>query len=273
MMKTLYFDCSMGAAGDMIMAALLELHPDPDRFLEKINGIGIPQAQVTREYRVRRGVKGSHMRVLWNGQEERSFDSHTGPAPDASYTKYENSSPLDIMKMVDDLRLSVKVSADVKALLSALFEAESVVHGGIPIQDIHHSRLGTMDAVIDIVGVSILMEELAADRVISSPVHVGSGQIHCRGGILPVPAPATEYILRGLPCYKGNRPGEFCTPTGAVLLRHFADSFEAEPKMDWVQCGIGIGTKDFGVPGGLKILFSHGAGRDHSVPCKNADKA
>ncbi len=102
-----------------------------------------------------------------------------------------------------------------------------------------------MDAVADVVGVCMLMDRLKVDRVCASPVHVGSGHVHCAHGILPVPAPATADLLRGIPSYGGEIPGELCTPTGAALLRQFAGTFGPMPQMAVEKIGYGMGSKDF----------------------------
>ena len=102
-----------------------------------------------------------------------------------------------------------------------------------------------MDAVADITAVCMLMERLAVDEVVVSPVHVGSGQVKCAHGILPVPAPATAYILKDIPIYGGAVSGELCTPTGAALLRHFANRFGSMPVLKPQSIGYGMGKKDF----------------------------
>ena len=105
--------------------------------------------------------------------------------------------------------------------------------------------MGTLDAVADVVGVCLLMEHLAPDQVIASPVHTGSGHVHCAHGILPVPAPATALILEGIPSYGGEIRGELCTPTGAALLKHFVSRFGNRPVMAVEAIGYGMGKKDF----------------------------
>ena len=101
-------------------------------------------------------------------------------------------------------------------------------------------EVGTMDAVADVVAVSLLMEELAPERVLASPVHVGSGQVRCAHGLLPVPAPATALLLRGVPIYGGAVRGELCTPTGAALLRHFVSAFGPMPPLRVAAVGYGM---------------------------------
>ena len=102
-----------------------------------------------------------------------------------------------------------------------------------------------MDAIADVTAVCLLMHRIAPEQVIASPVHVGSGHVHCAHGILPVPAPATAHILKGVPIYGGAVQGELCTPTGAALLKHFADRFGEMPVMRTEKIGYGMGRKDF----------------------------
>jgi uncharacterized protein (TIGR00299 family) protein len=130
------------------------------------------------------------------------------------------------------------------AVYGMIAEAESHVHN-TAVDQIHFHEVGTMDAVADVTAVCMLMNEIAPDKVIVSPVHVGSGQVHCAHGILPVPAPATADILRDVPIYGGSIRGELCTPTGAALLKYFADDFGSMPPMQVRAIGYGMGKKDF----------------------------
>ena len=102
-----------------------------------------------------------------------------------------------------------------------------------------------MDAIADIASVCLLLHKLAPDQIIASPIHVGSGQVKCAHGILPVPAPATAYILKDIPIYSASIQGELCTPTGAALLKHFVTRFDQMPLMTPASTGYGMGTKDF----------------------------
>lgn len=131
-----------------------------------------------------------------------------------------------------------------KAVYTLIAEAESKAHGK-PVYEIHFHEVGTMDAIADIAGVCLLMHEIGADQIYATPVHVGSGNVHCAHGILPVPAPATAHILRGVPTYSTEIKGELCTPTGAALLKHFVKEFREMPVMTVQEIGYGMGKKDF----------------------------
>ena len=268
-MKTLYLECAMGAAGDMLTAALLELTGDRQAFLDKMNTIGLPGVRVVAEESVKCGITGTHIRVTVDGAEEESADAeehhhhhvhdhehphehdhdHGQPHDEAheheySHGHHHHASAADIEALIDGLDVSERVKKDAKAVYGLIAEAESKVHGR-PVREIHFHEVGTLDAVADVVGVCLLMEALSPDQVIVSPVHTGSGHVHCAHGILPVPAPATALILQGIPSYGGQVRGELCTPTGAALLRCFASGFGDRPVMTVEKIGYGMGKKDF----------------------------
>ena len=150
----------------------------------------------------------------------------------------------DIENIINGLNVSDKVKADALAVYGLIAEAESKAHGK-PVTDIHFHEVGTMDAVADIVGVCVLLEQIGADKIVVSPLATGFGQVRCAHGILPVPAPATASIIEGIPTYSGDVEGELLTPTGAALLKHFADSFGTRPVMAIEKTGYGMGKKDF----------------------------
>ena len=286
-MKTLYLECNMGAAGDMIMAALLELHGNPMEFLDKLNGLGIPGVKVEANAAVKHGITGTHVSVLVGGKEEISEDvgrhhhghshdehthhshhsheghshhhhdhhsheahshhhhdhhSHSHSHEDAH--SHSHGSYSDIEHLIGHLNVSETVKKNALGIYKLIAEAESRAHG-IPVTQIHFHEVGEMDAVADIVGVCMLIESLAPEKIIASPVHVGSGNVRCAHGILPVPAPATAFILRDAPIYGGDIRGELCTPTGAAILKHFASEFGAVPTMKIAKIGYGMGKKDF----------------------------
>ena len=282
-MKTLYIDCGMGAAGDMLTAALLDLFPDKEKMVERLNGLGIPGV----EYRLSKASKcvigGYHMDVIVNGQMEdehlherhgnshgehghehadsaHTHEEHGYEHTDASHSHedmsyhHESTHSHDhghhhmgmhgIEHLVLDLGLSADIEKDVLAVYKLIADAESEVHG-VPVSEIHFHEVGTMDAVADIVAVCYLINELSVDEIAASPVNVGSGSVHCAHGILPVPAPATALILKGIPIYNDGINGELTTPTGAALLKHYVNRYSDMPRMTVSSIGYGMGKKDF----------------------------
>lgn len=261
MAKTLYLDCGMGAAGDMLTAALLELLPNREAFTAELNALSIPSVTFTTETVQKCGITGTHMTVKVNGEEESENmhahaheHMHTSEQISHHHHHHHHSGMHEISHIIDDLPVSNQVKADVRAVYALIAEAESHVHNK-PVTEIHFHEVGTMDAVADITAVCLLMERLAPEQVVVSPIHVGSGQVKCAHGILPVPAPATAYILRGVPIYGGSIQGELCTPTGAALLRHFATKFGDMPVMKTTAIGYGMGKKDFEAANCVRALF------------------
>jgi uncharacterized protein (TIGR00299 family) protein len=287
-MKTLYLECAMGAAGDMLMAALLELLPDPDAFIDRMNRLGIPGVHVARLEAVKCGITGTRIEVKIRGEEEESLDvpanghAHAHPhdhehdydhddhdhhhdhehddhdhhhdhAHDHDH-EHAHAGLEDLHSLIKGLPVSDSVRENAIAVYRLLAEAESHVHGR-PVEEIHLHEVGAMDAVADIVGVCLILEALAPDRVLASPIHVGSGQVRCQHGILPVPAPATAYLLRGLPIYGGAIRGELTTPTGAALLRHFVTAFGPMPVMRVESVGYGMGKKDFEAANCVRVFL------------------
>lgn len=239
-MRIIYLDCGMGAAGDMLTGALLELLPDPDAFLDKLNHLGIPQVEFKTEKLSKAGILGTKMTVLVHGEEEgQEHELHHKHHHTHHHTKLA-----DIHQLVSALELSESAREKILKVYAAIAEAESHVHG-VPVEEIHFHEVGNLDALADITAVCLLLEELAVEKIVASPICVGFGQVECAHGILPVPAPATAYILRGLPVYSGKIEGELCTPTGAALLKTFVSEFRELPLMKIQSIGYGMGKKDF----------------------------
>lgn len=263
-MKTLYLECAMGAAGDMLTAALLELIDDRQGFLNMLNGIGIPTVSVSCVSEQRSGICGTRMIVSVNGEEEgHGAHHHQGNV---------HSSALDIKQIISGLEVSEKVRGDITAVYDIIAEAEGQVHG-TRAELVHFHELGAMDALADIAAVCLLMEALSPERVCCSPIHVGSGFVTCAHGVLPVPAPATALILRGLPIYGGDVKGELCTPTGAALLRYFATEFGSMPPIITEKIGYGMGTKEFSQVNCVRAFWGSSEDSDEGIIelCCNLD--
>ena len=252
-MKELFFDCSMGAAGDMLSASLLELFADKDAVLAELNALGIPGVRFAAEESVKCGVKGTRLTVTVHGQEE---DEHLH---DGVHGHHRHATPTDIRAIVEGLALPEEVCSDVLAVYESIARAESAVHGA-PVTEIHFHEVGSMDAVADVAAFCTLVARLAPDHISASPIHVGSGQVKCAHGILPVPAPATALLLRDVPIYSGEIRGELCTPTGAALLKHYVNSFGPMPPIRTEKIGYGMGKKDFPAANCVRAFWGESAG-------------
>jgi len=291
--KTLYLECNMGAAGDMLMGALYELLEDKAGFLNTMNRL-IPGVAVEARAAVTCGIRGTHMAVTVHGEEEHSHDAALGAAGpavhehshtpvhetahdeahhghhdhaethdhdhahehghphdhahdhehDHGHHHHHHSGPADIDAILNGLDVPEQVRADAKAVYARIADAEAKAHG-VPVEQIHFHEVGALDAVADVTGVCLALHLLQPERIVVSPIHVGSGQVRCAHGVMPVPAPATASLLAGIPSYSGDIRGELCTPTGAALLAHFGQSFGPQPMMTVHQVGSGCGTKEF----------------------------
>ena len=295
-MKTLYLECNMGAAGDMLMAALLELLPDRAVFLEKMNALGLPGISVRCEPAEKCGIHGSRISVSVHGaeepcgqelpphvhahpheephvhahphgephvhahpHEEPHAHAHPHEEPHVHAHPHAHYSYEDICNLIGTLDLPDTVKKDAYAVYRLIGEAESHAHGA-PIEQIHFHEVGSLDAVADVIGCCLLIHLLAPEQILASPVHVGSGHIHCAHGVLPVPAPATAYILRGVPIYGGEVDGELCTPTGAAILKYFVQSFGPMPPIAVEKTGYGMGKRNFPRANCLRAFLGESGG-------------
>lgn len=297
-MKILYLDCGMGAAGDMLTAALVELTDDPSKTIEELNSLGIPNTVFGKEQSVKCGITGTHMKVMLNGEEEdehmhdhehhhdhdHDHDHHHDHEHDHEYEHHHHDHEHDhdhdheeghhhhhsdmhgISHIVNDhINVNEKVKKDILDVYRLIGEAEAKVHDS-DIEHIHFHEVGTMDAIADVTAVSYLIDKLGVDKIIASPVHVGKGTVKCAHGILPVPAPATAEILKGIPIYsKEIIDGELCTPTGAALLKHFVSEFKEMPVMTVEKMGYGMGKKDFAIANCVRAILGETADQKKGI--------
>lgn len=227
----------------MLMAALAELLSDPEAFVGELNALGLPGVRVFREKAEKCGIGGTRIRVTVDGAEE-DEEMHGAEHGHGHGHHHSHTGIKEIRGLINGLSVSDRVKRDALAVYNMIAEAEGYVHGCEP-DMIHFHEVGTMDAVCDIVGVCMLMERINPETVYASPVHVGCGSVKCAHGVLPVPAPAAAYILKGVPVYGGSIKGELCTPTGAALLKYFVGKFGDMPVMSVSKIGYGMGKKDF----------------------------
>jgi hypothetical protein len=248
-MKLLYLECKMGAAGDMLMAALYELLSEEKKkeYLHTMAELFAGNVRVMPESEMKCGIRGTHMRVKIHGTEE---GEHTHGDEHA----HEHHSYTSLLAQIEAMPLPEKVRNDAAAVYRLIGEAEAAVHGQ-ELEQIHFHEVGSWDALADVVGCCLLFSMIGADAIFASPIHVGNGTVRCAHGILPVPAPATAELLKGIPFYTGDIQSELCTPTGAALLRHFAAEFSSMPTMVTEKTGIGLGTKDFEAANCLRVFY------------------
>jgi uncharacterized protein (TIGR00299 family) protein len=250
-MKTLYLDCFAGIAGDMLVGALFEFVPNLDRFraeLAKMTRLSASDYEVQVEKDIRGGIAGTRFCV-----KTHEHHPHRGLQ--------------EIGDIVVASGLSSRVQREAMRAFALLAESEAKVHGTTP-DKIHFHEVGAIDSILDIVGTFILIEQLEWPRVLCSTINVGSGSVKCAHGVLPVPAPATEILLHGLPVCSKGEPMERTTPTGALLARCLADGFCELPEGTILASGYGLGTRESDLPNVLRVLLMdcrapEGSGVDH----------
>ncbi len=221
---TAYFDCVNGAAGDMIVAALL----DAGASLESLQaGLGTLKID---------GYELHVHKVNQQGLQATRFDVKlTRPQTHHRHLR-------QIVSLIRAASISVRVQDQACRIFERLAQVEAEVHG-CAIDEVHFHEVGAVDAVIDIVGACLALEQLQIERVICSPIPVGSGTVSCDHGVLPIPAPATAALLVGVPVADSDETGELTTPTGAAILTTWAETFRSIPSMTLRRIGYGAGAR------------------------------
>lgn len=251
-MRILYLDCGMGAAGDMLAGALVSLlsKEEQESFIKMINNIGVDGVKVSLSDDAKCGIVGKHFKVEIDGVEEHSHDvhehehHHEHEQEHGHHHEHHHHGKGPFPKELEAVAEKLDCPNDIQKVYELLAEAEAKVHGKY-VSEIHFHEVGMKDALIDIASVVYLMNKLKVDKVVVSPVNVGFGKVKCAHGILPVPAPATAELVKGIPTYAGRFEGELLTPTGAALLKYYADEFSYQPLMNVIKCGYGTGNKNF----------------------------
>lgn len=223
-MKVLYFDCFSGAAGDMILGALIAAGADREIIQERLAGLGVDGFSLRIDDIRKQGFAAVKVNVDTRDDHAHRHLHH-------------------ITKIIDASTLSQRVKCTATDVFTRLAEAEARVHG-TTIEKVHFHEVGAVDAIVDIVGTAIALELLDVDRIVCSPVPVGSGTVKCDHGIMPVPAPATAELIKGVPIAACDEAGELLTPTGAAILTSIVETFGPMPEMRIERVGFGAGTRD-----------------------------
>lgn len=243
----LYFECSMGAAGDMLASALVDLYDDKKAAVAQLNALSIPDTVIEYGEKDQCGIRGTHLKMVIKGKTETPESQHEHHA----LHRHLNG----IFEIIDSLNASEKIKNDVKEIYKIVAEAEAKAHG-TEVFEVHFHELGMLDAIADITACAYLINNLAPEKICVSPINLGNGTVKCAHGILPVPAPATANILTGIPCYKSEIQTELCTPTGAAVLKYYADEFTDTPTFDSIKkTGIGTGTKELESANILRVFM------------------
>jgi uncharacterized protein (TIGR00299 family) protein len=234
-MRIAFFDCFAGISGNMVLGALLDAGLDREKLEEELVKLGLSGYQIHVQSVHRRGLHGTHVEV------EVSEKQPTRHLRDIEATILESTVP----EVVKEHSL---------AIFRRLAEAEARVHGS-SIEAVHFHEVGAVDAIIDVVGAALGLWLLGVEKVYASAVHVGRGTVECAHGTLPVPAPATLELLRGVPIYGRDIDSELVTPTGAAILATLAQTFGDAPPMKVAAIGYGAGTRELPLPNLLRLTI------------------
>ncbi|MBN2447560.1 MAG: nickel pincer cofactor biosynthesis protein LarC [Phycisphaerae bacterium] len=225
-MSCAYFDCFCGAAGDMILAALVDAGCPVDVLRDVARRMKLPEISVEAETVQRKGLAATYLRVEI---EENAKKTHRHLP--------------DILQRIDGSGLPDVVRTQATRIFNRLAAAEAQVHGITP-EHVHFHEVGAADAMLDIVGACAALHHLGVERVVCSPLPPGSGTVKCAHGVLPLPAPATAVLLKGVPLAQCDEPGELVTPTGAAILATLAEEFGPLPPLTVMATGVGAGTRE-----------------------------
>jgi uncharacterized protein (TIGR00299 family) protein len=249
--KTLYFDCFSGAAGDMILGALIDAGLPFDQLKSALGSLGVEGWDITAEKVIRTGITATKFRV----HEQAAVTAGAGPAT-SGHKHYHLAG---IKKRIEQSALSDAGKQRARALFDRLAEAEAGIHS-MPVEKVHLHEVGALDSIVDIVGSVFALEWFGADRIVVSPLNLGSGTVQTAHGLYPVPAPATLRLVGDAPVYAGPVAAELLTPTGALLLTDYASSYGPMPAMRVSRVGYGAGDRDFpGTPNVLRVVVGEAA--------------
>ncbi|SFI33343.1 hypothetical protein SAMN05192551_11249 [Tindallia magadiensis] len=253
-MNLLYMDCFAGISGDMTLGAFLDLGVSEKVLRDGLAQLkGVEAYQLKIEKTIKNGITGTKVDIILNKERDHAHDhAHDH---DHTHTHTHDVNLETVEKIIEDSGLADEVKALSKKIFRYVAEAEAKVHGK-PLEAVHFHEVGAVDSILDIVGTAICLSALKVDKIIASPLHTGTGFVHCQHGKIPVPVPATMEILKEnqIPFYSTGIPKELVTPTGAAIVAGLADAFGPMPEMEAQAIGYGAGTRELEIPNLLRMV-------------------
>jgi hypothetical protein len=240
-MKIAYLDCFSGISGDMILGALLDAGLDFKCLERDLAGLALDDYELYTEKVIKQGITGTKLQVL---SLEGHVHRHLG----------------DIREIIGKSDLPQVVKDNSIKVFTRLAEAEAKIHG-VSVEEVHFHEVGAVDAIVDIVGAAIGFWRLGIEKIYASSVHTGTGFVKAAHGLMPVPAPATLELLRGVPVYARDIYHELVTPTGAAILTTYCQDFGPMPEMKAERIGYGAGEKNLEIPNLLRLTLGELTGR------------
>lgn len=231
----LYFDCFSGISGDMILGALLDLGLDPEIWKRELKKLPLDGYEIRISKKMKGFLQGTDVEII-------------------SYDKKSHRHLSDLLEIIEKSSVSEKVKELTKKVFIKIAEVESKIHNE-PIEEVHFHEIGAIDTIIDVVGSLIALELLKIEEIYSSPLPLGEGFIESSHGIIPIPAPATVELLKGIPVYSNGIKGELVTPTGASIISTLTQNFGPIPYMKIYKIGYGAGKRDLPIPNLLRVFM------------------
>ena len=246
-MRALFYQPSCGIAGDMHIAALIELGVPEPHLREQLNKLTLSaEFQLTLSPAAKMGINGTHAKVTTEDQHDHRHHS-------------------TIVKLITAANFTPGIEQRALGIFQAIAEAEGKIHNVTP-DKVHFHEVGAIDSIVDIVAAAICIEYLQPDIILSNAIEVGSGMVDCAHGRFPVPAPATQELLAKAPCTYGGTEGECTTPTGAAILGVSVDEFLPKGIFQPEKVGYGVGYKDFAIPNVLRVVLGEYQSGDSTRP-------
>ena len=246
-MRALFYQPSCGIAGDMHIAALIELGVPEQHLREQLNKLTLSaEFQLTLSPAAKMGINGTHAKVTTEDQHDHRHHS-------------------TIVKLITAANFTPGIEQRALGIFQAIAEAEGKIHNVTP-DKVHFHEVGAIDSIVDIVAAAICIEYLQPDIILSNAIEVGSGMVDCAHGRFPVPAPATQELLAQAPCTYGGTDGECTTPTGAAILGVSVDEFLPKGIFQPEKVGYGVGYKDFAIPNVLRVVLGEYQSGDSTRP-------
>ena len=246
-MRALFYQPSCGIAGDMHIAALIELGVPEQHLREQLNKLTLSaEFQLTLSPAVKMGISGTHAKVTTEDQHDHRHHS-------------------TIVKLITAANFAPGIEQRALGIFQAIAEAEGKIHNVTP-DKVHFHEVGAIDSIVDIIAAAICIEYLQPDIILCNAIEVGSGMVDCAHGRFPVPAPATQELLAKAPCTYGGTEGECTTPTGAAILGVSVDEFLPKGIFQPEKVGYGVGYKDFAIPNVLRVVLGEYQRGDSTQP-------
>ncbi len=244
----LHIDPFSGIAGDMFLGAAIDLGAEIDGVLEALRPLGVwDQCRVATERVQRHGIGAVDLKVLTQGHDHADHHTHDGHHHHTHYS--------DIMAMIDQLATTDRAKDRARRITTVLAEAEARVHG-TSIEKVHFHEVGALDSIVDMLGSAVALELLGVDTLSCGALPISRGFVKCEHGLMPVPAPATAYLMEGLPTVGVDRKGELITPTGAAIVKALCETLGPPPAMTLSGVGYGAGDReDPDVPNLLRLML------------------